>query len=353
MRSSGSSASGNSTSVLSRQSINIDHFKLQAIPTRASHLMTIEEESSPSQSSFSRSFTKETYPGLAFSPSHPSHYNHTFQIMPMLVNVPPKSNDNDQELNSFEQDGASQNEGLLTEESFSDLDSQGTTKNMKHVSFSSILIDLLITILALGIVIGSMVIRGDHDVRSIIGIGSFSVKSWLILLGSQLLCVGLTLISYQRHARRLLKACKTDKKSHLIRKVVLVSYFSGIFAGLLGTDGGGMVLNPLFFQMGLIPEVAAAISSFSLLYSATSSTAQFAIQGMIAYKDSPIFLLFSGLGAIIGRSIISHAIEKYKRPSIIIWIICFMIGLSAFLLPIDGALNIITHGFSFQINKPC
>jgi uncharacterized membrane protein YfcA len=55
----------------------------------------------------------------------------------------------------------------------------------------------------------------------------------------------------------------TAKRAYIICTVALVS---GILASLLGV-GGGMVLSPIMLELGVLPEIAAATSSFMLVIS--------------------------------------------------------------------------------------
>lgn len=73
--------------------------------------------------------------------------------------------------------------------------------------------------------------------------------------------------------------------------------------------------------MGVDTEVAAAVAGFSVLFTSSSTTSQFAIAGAIDISQAFIFLIFSALGSLFGNFIILRAVDKYKRPSILIWIL--------------------------------
>ena len=80
-------------------------------------------------------------------------------------------------------------------------------------------------------------------------------------------------------------------------------------------------MNPVFLSMGVPTEVAACVAGFSVLFTSSSTTSQFAIAGAIDMTQAFIFLIFSALGSIGGNFIILRAVDKYKRPSILIWIL--------------------------------
>jgi uncharacterized membrane protein YfcA len=46
--------------------------------------------------------------------------------------------------------------------------------------------------------------------------------------------------------------------------MTLISFFAGILAGLLGI-GGGILFGPVMLEYGVLPEVAAATSSFMIV----------------------------------------------------------------------------------------
>ena len=77
-------------------------------------------------------------------------------------------------------------------------------------------------------------------------------------------------------------------------------YLSGIGAGTLGI-GGGMILNPILLSMGFEVEVAAAISGYTVLFTASSTTSQFAIAGAINLGQAFVFLIFSAVGSFVGN----------------------------------------------------
>jgi uncharacterized membrane protein YfcA len=70
--------------------------------------------------------------------------------------------------------------------------------------------------------------------------------------------------------------------------LLILSYASGVGAGTLGI-GGGMIINPVLLSMGFLTEVAAGVAGFSVLFTSSSTTSQFAIAGAIDIKQAFIF----------------------------------------------------------------
>ena len=132
----------------------------------------------------------------------------------------------------------------------------------------------------------------------------------------------------------------------------MASYVSGIGAGLLGI-GGGMIMNPVMLDLGFIPEVSAAVSGFSVLFTSSSTTSQFVIAGAINIFQAAYYLGFSAFGSLIGNYIILKIVRKYNRPSILIYILFGLLFSSVIVLPTMGLYNIFKRGHVFEFNSPC
>lgn len=222
----------------------------------------------------------------------------------------------------------------------------------EHFTLKSILLDMFLAILALAVIIVSSLLRGGPGMNSVIGISSCSYKSWLILLLGQLGCLCITYITFRKHAPRLSQGASSGGIGQNAGMVAFGSYMAGLISGLLGL-GGGMVLNPLFLHLGIHAEVSVTICSFTIVFAATSNTIQFIIQGMLYIADSVIFLVFSGLGAFFGSLLITHLVRKYKKPSILLWILMFMMVSSMILIPAIGIYKMIKQDTSQAFRKPC
>lgn len=130
------------------------------------------------------------------------------------------------------------------------------------------------------------------------------------------------------------------------------AYVSGVGAGVLGI-GGGMILNPIMLTLGFIPEVAAAVSGFSVLFTSSSTTTQFIIQGSISLRESIVYLIISAIGSLIGSFVIHHLIRIYRRPSILVWTLFILLTISAIVMPTLGAYKIFKIGTAMGFEIPC
>ena len=221
-----------------------------------------------------------------------------------------------------------------------------------HFTLTSILMDILLLTLAYSAVLITALLRGGHGMHSLIGISTCSLPSWLILVIGQFCCFFCTFVAYNKHSPRLIGIHNVQENAHKLHSLLYSSYFAGTAAGVLGI-GGGMILNPIMLQLGFIPEVAAGISGFSVLFTSSATTTQFIIQGSITLRDSVFFLVVSAIGSLLGGIIITYLVKKYKRPSILVWIIFVLIAISAIVLPTMGVYRIFKHGTSLGFEKPC
>ena len=156
----------------------------------------------------------------------------------------------------------------------------------------------------------------------------------------------------QQAAEQKLFDEKKEKLRCNLTSQLFASYGAGIGAGTLGI-GGGMIMNPIFLSMGVPTEIAACVAGFSVLFTSSSTTSQFAIAGAIDMTQAFIFLIFSSVGSLIGNCIILRAVDKYKRPSILIWILFAILSLAMQVLPAMGIYKAVERGHVFQFDSPC
>jgi len=73
---------------------------------------------------------------------------------------------------------------------------------------------------------------------------------------------------------------------------------------------------------------------YMIMFSAFSNTLTFWLFGSLSVKYAVWIGLWSGLGIYIFLSIVTSIIKKYKRPSIIVFFLAGVIGLSAIVVPL-------------------
>lgn len=188
--------------------------------------------------------------------------------------------------------------------------------------------------------------RGGEAMQSIIGIKSCSIQGWIILGVSQLVSLALSGYTYFRNREEFNREDaklkdEGDQSNHkqLREKLIWASYSTGILAGLLGI-GGGMVLQLYMQGLGMDPMVTTALSTFVVLFSSAATTFQFFVAGAIHFRHAVVFMGLSLIGSLIGNLIVKALLKKYKRPSLLIWILFGVLCVATGVLPIEMALTI-------------
>ena len=231
--------------------------------------------------------------------------------------------------------------------------------NKERISFwtaiSKVKNSILICFTGYIIILITALLRGGKGFSSFIGIDSCSTGSWGLLLLAQFFSVLLATFVI-RKAGNLLERTGNNlplpEKQKILIKLGLNSHFAGVLAGSLGM-GGGIIINPVLIGLGFEPEVAAAISGFVVLFTSSSTTTQFLIAGAFDFRNAFVILIFSAIGSFFGSFYVGKIIERYKRPSILLWILFGLILSSLLVLPIVGLLRVLDQPNIFEFNSPC
>ncbi len=223
---------------------------------------------------------------------------------------------------------------------------QGKIISTDHPSLCSLyqphLINLLILCTSILIIILTALFRGGEASSSWLGIDRCSKKSGWILAISQLMNCVLAWTCFKYNEARGLFNPEFSKVSDKAYEVIAYSYGVGIAAGLFGL-GGGMVLGPYLISIGLHPEFSAALTGFTLIWVASSTSIQYSIVGALHFKHAAPFMMISSLGSLVGNNILRGLIRKYKRPSILIWMIFLIMVIAGIVIPFEVAKQIIRN----------
>ncbi|RLN91066.1 hypothetical protein BBJ28_00022145 [Nothophytophthora sp. Chile5] len=191
------------------------------------------------------------------------------------------------------------------------------------------------------VVLVQSLLRGGHGAPSAIGVTCASGTYWLLTFLPLTILVAIGL--WMGYRLRLLNRIKVLSGYHFVdgdihwtkRRVFVfpsVCTIAGVAAGLLGI-GGGMVKGPIMLEVGILPPVQSATTSFMILFTASSTTLQFAINGQFPgerqYDYMAWFALMGFLGGFCGQKVVGYFVKKYKRESIMVYILGATIGLSA------------------------
>ncbi|RLN60113.1 hypothetical protein BBJ28_00016418 [Nothophytophthora sp. Chile5] len=198
------------------------------------------------------------------------------------------------------------------------------------------------------VVLVQSLLRGGHGAPSAIGVACNSPDYWLLTFLPLMLLVLITAwVGYQL---RLLNRQKVlsdypfvEGDIHWIKRRTLIfptlCTMAGVAAGLLGI-GGGMVKGPIMLEMGILPPVQSATANFMILFTSSSTTLQFAINGQFPgerqYDYMAWFAFVGCLGGFCGQKVVAYIVKKYKRESIMVYILAATIGLSAIAMGFVG-----------------
>jgi len=117
-----------------------------------------------------------------------------------------------------------------------------------------------------------------------------------------------------------------------------------IAAGMLGV-GGGMILGPIFTELGFLPEVSSATSTVMVLFMSSATVCQFIIFGMIDLEYAAFFGFFGGvLGAIVGTKGAHSLLQRTGRPSFIVFFLAFILFGSGLLMVGTGSMTLMETG---------
>ncbi|KAL4443802.1 hypothetical protein ABPG75_011539 [Micractinium tetrahymenae] len=102
----------------------------------------------------------------------------------------------------------------------------------------------------------------------------------------------------------------------------------GCVAGTLGI-GGGMIMGPLFLELGVYPQAASATSGLLVLFSASSAVLSFAAAGRLNLQYAAVFGTACLAAAFAGTFHISRAVRRSGRASLLVLILAGIIGVGA------------------------
>jgi uncharacterized membrane protein YfcA len=201
--------------------------------------------------------------------------------------------------------------------------------------------NILMLLVSFVILIFSTLVRGGENFDSIVGMVKCKLSSWVVFLGTQLTCICLSVLLYKLNWKQLVvlpgespTSEKSTKRSLMLKEFVITSFLAGILAGVLGI-GGGLVLGLFMVELGMDQNAITALSTFIVLCTSIISSVQFTVVGAIRLKHVWPLILAGAFGSIVGNLVLKALIIKYKRPSILFWVLVFVLVLASFLLPYE------------------
>ena len=104
--------------------------------------------------------------------------------------------------------------------------------------------------------------------------------------------------------------------------------------------GGGSVFNPLMIELGVPPTVSTSTGMYMIMFSTFASSIIYITYGALNQEFAIWLGFWSIIGIIAGISLVDTLIKRYNRQSIIVFILCFVLLISAILVPLFNGLEV-------------
>eukprot|EP00164_Ancoracysta_twista_P007465 GFYU01010600.1.p1 GENE.GFYU01010600.1~~GFYU01010600.1.p1 ORF type:complete len:640 (+),score=126.69 GFYU01010600.1:458-2377(+) len=189
--------------------------------------------------------------------------------------------------------------------------------------------------------------RGGHGVASILQIPSCSSQYWVVSAVFIPLPVIATIWTRQQLKRECIRKLNLgyqfkdgdiDWISDGCVVYPVVGVVIGAVSALLGV-GTGIFRAPLLLHMNILPQVAAATSSFMIMFTSSATTIQYLIMGRLHYAQGIWYCAIGALASITGNILINRYVSQAGRASYIILTVAGVLALSTVLLATSGILQ--------------
>ena len=145
------------------------------------------------------------------------------------------------------------------------------------------------------------------------------------------------------NGKRVLSSKGNEQTTLKFHQLCIYCFFgvtAGLVGGLLGL-GGGFIMGPLFLELGIPPQVSSATATFAMMFSASMSVVEYYLLNRFPVPYAAYFVAVAFVAAIIGQHVVRRLISWLGRASLIIFILAFMIFISAISLGGVGISNMI------------
>lgn len=172
----------------------------------------------------------------------------------------------------------------------------------------------------------------------------FSISGCYIVICCVVTILAIRRVNYEQYFK--VKYNKGFSKSDLrfspsiVRKLCLVAFVGGWVSGALGL-GGGSIFNPVLLAMGIPPSVSSATGMYLVLFTSIGSSFTYSLQGTMDFQYAAWTGSWCVLGSIAGMKSLNWFLKKYKRQSPIVFLLAGILGISALLIPIFGAMELL------------
>ncbi|EKE38923.1 hypothetical protein ENUP19_0341G0001 [Entamoeba nuttalli] len=217
-------------------------------------------------------------------------------------------------------------------------ESQEAQKEAKKIEEKTLLKrEIIKAILSVGILIVVwavmffiVILKGGEKMDSIVGIECGTPWYWVLTAIGGPLMLAVTIVVgiflwWRQRGEEVQGEVQWTVKNCLI--IPIGAFFAGVSAAYLGI-GGGMVIGPILLEIGVLPQVATATSAFMIMFTASSSSLQYIIDGKLDIFYGLWYFAIGFIGAAFGQFGFSKIVQKLNRQSIIGFFLGVLIVLS-------------------------
>lgn len=137
--------------------------------------------------------------------------------------------------------------------------------------------------------------------------------------------------------RKLQKKCELYKKLNIKRNldfsetrnfglICFAGYFAGLTQGILGVGSGTFIMG-VFMAINLDPRVAAATSSYQILFVGLAAFIEQFITNGITIKDALFLCSLTAVGGGLFTLLLYHLLKKFESRKVNIFLVYVMFGL--------------------------
>jgi uncharacterized membrane protein YfcA len=130
---------------------------------------------------------------------------------------------------------------------------------------------------------------------------------------------------------------KFERKT--VSKLVIFALLGGWVSGALGL-GGGAIFNPLLLSMGVPPSVASSTGMYMILFSTAGSSITYLVFGTLNMPFAAWIGCWCAIASLAGLYILNKVMKKFDRQSPVVFLLAFVLGLSALLVPVFAVVQL-------------
>jgi uncharacterized membrane protein YfcA len=185
-------------------------------------------------------------------------------------------------------------------------------------------------------------LRGSRKSPSILAAEKCGAIDWslfcaFVVVMGVLTFVGVTINRREQALKRRCGHPVLDSEIEFSGKQLVLflscAFVGGWVAGALGL-GGGATFNTLMQAMGVPPSVSTSTGMYMIMLSTFASSVMYISYGRVNIEYSIWIGFWTSLGILVGLRITKQVIARTKRQSLIVFIFCGVMCMSAVMVPI-------------------